>query len=220
MNWVPRLLYYALTFVLHPLFTIIILWLIFYSFNPYAFGGNEWNNETFITLSIRLFAGSTFLPALAIFLIRRLGLIENLNMVGIKERIVPLTITCLFYFWIFLNVRENGNFPPYFQQVILGICMTLLFSFFTAIFAGINLFAASSISLLLAFIVADLGSHRQFFFINGQALLESYWVILGLVLAIGFYLSYRLFLGRSSPRETLAGITVGIGGQLLATFVM
>ncbi len=220
MNWLTKLLYFPLTVVFHPLLVMVILWLIFFSFNPYAFGFNDWSGTVLSATSIRLFVGSTFLPALAIFLVRQLGLIENLSLNGIKERIVPLTIACLFYFWIYLNISENGSFPNYFQQAILGICLSLLLSFFFVIFSRINLFATSSVSLVTAFISSELGIHRYYFFMNGQALLESHWVISVMVLVFGFYLSLRLYLGRNSMQETIAGIATGLGGQLIAAIIM
>ena len=220
MNWLTKLLYFPLTVVFHPLLVMVILWLIFFSFNPYAFGFNDWSGTVLSATSIRLFVGSTFLPALAIFLVRQLGLIENLSLNGIKERIVPLTIACLFYFWIYLNISENGSFPNYFQQAILGICLSLLLSFFSVIFSRINLFATSSVSLVTAFISSELGIHRYYFFMNGQALLESHWVISVMVLVFGFYLSLRLYLGRNSMQETIAGIATGLGGQLIAAIIM
>lgn len=220
MNWLTKLLYFPLTVVFHPLLVMVILWLIFFSFNPYAFGFDDWSGTVLSATSIRLFVGSTFLPALAIFLVRQLGLIENLSLNGIKERIVPLTIACLFYFWIYLNISENGSFPNYFQQAILGICLSLLLSFFSVIFSRINLFATSSVSLVTAFISSELGIHRYYFFMNGQALLESHWVISVMVLVFGFYLSLRLYLGRNSMQETIAGIATGLGGQLIAAIIM
>jgi hypothetical protein len=220
MNWLQRLFFYPLTILLHPLLAINTLWLIFYSFNPYSFGGNNWSNTNFSTVTLRLFVGTTFLPALAIFLIRRLGLIENLNMKGVKERIVPLVIACLFYFWIYLNIGENGSFPAYFQQVVLGICLTLLFSFFTVVFTSINLFAASSISLILAFLIAATAPHRHQFFIEGQILIDSQWIIIAMVLLAGIYSSFRLLVNRSNLRETIIGYAAGIIGQILAVFVV
>lgn len=220
MNWLAKLLFYLLSIVLHPLLLIVVLWLVFYSFNPYAFGFNDWKAQTFKATTFRLFIGTTFLPGLAFILVRKLGLIENLRMNGTKERIVPLTIACLFYFWIYLNVSENSIFPNYFQQVLLGVCLTLLLSFLFAIFTRVNLFAASSISLVLAFIISELGAHRHYFFLDGRVLLESQWLIWGMVCLMGLYLSLRLYLGRSSLQETTAGIATGLGGQLIAAIIM
>jgi hypothetical protein len=220
MNWLARLLFYFLTITLHPLLAIMSLWLFFYSYNPYAFGGNDWNNQTFSTISIRLFVGTAFLPAIAILLIQRLGLIDNLKMKGIKERIVPLTIACFFYFWIYLNIGENEGFPDYFQQTILGISLTLLLSFFTSILTGINLFAASAISLILAVISSDVSPHRFFLFAKGQIVMEAYWLIMGLVLITGFYLSFRLYVKQNTIQETMLGVEVGFGGHFLAALVL
>lgn len=220
MNWLAKLLFYILSVILHPLLVIVTLWLIFYSFNPYAFGGIDWSNTTFSTTTIRLFVGTAFLPAFAIFLIRKLGLIDNLKMEGIKERIVPLTIACLFYFWVYLNIGENDHFPDYFQQAVLGVCLTLLLAFFNGIFAGTNLFAASSICLILALVSSDLGTHRYYFFADGQVILQSYWIIFGLALLTGLYLSLRLYWNHSTLPETITGILVAIGGGFLASLFL
>ncbi|MCU0333556.1 MAG: hypothetical protein MUF62_00745, partial [Chitinophagaceae bacterium] len=99
-----RLAAQVVSALLHPLFVpAALVWLMLYQHPMYHL-------FTDAPLRLRLFAmvvlNTVLFPGLVVFLLWRLKFISSMQLHTQKERIMPLTISIVFYFWAFYVGRN------------------------------------------------------------------------------------------------------------------
>ena len=118
--------------VFHPLFIASYTTAFLLYVHPYVFAGFPDQLKFFRLVSVIF--NTAFVPLFAVLLMWRLRLIESIFLKTQKDRIIPLIITTIFYFWIMYVSRNLPENPPVFAQFLQGsfaaVCVTWFFNIF------------------------------------------------------------------------------------------
>jgi len=202
-----RVLAQLVSYVFHPLFVpILVVWLILYQ-HPI--------NYLLTDAPIRLrliamtFINTVFLPGFVIFLLWRLKFIPNMYLELRNDRIIPLNVVLIFYFWAFYVGRNLEAIPLAMQQWLLGVFLASCAAMFSNIFFKISLHTIAA------------GGAVMFFVLRMKA--DAYWPMWWLapvVLVAGMVGSARLLRSAHEPGEIYAGYLVGALCQLAAILII
>jgi hypothetical protein len=191
-----------LSYIFHPL--LIPTWmvvLLLYS-NPYSFAGMSWG------VVVAIVAINTFMfPAISILMMRKLGLVESLEVPDNKQRIIPLVATIIFYMWAYLAIRKT-NFPYVMGVFMMGTLVSLFVSFFINVFYKLSLHMVGMSGALTAI---------MFLLLISQTDLSYFF--LSMVVLTGAVATSRIYLKSHTLQEVYTGFIVGMFGQVLGLYL-
>lgn len=207
----------AFSYLFHPLLTMTYLVTVLLLVNPYQFGvntiGGQWK------LIALVFLSTFVLPAIALAVMRGIGMISSLELEDRHERIGPYLIASVFYLWIFINFKNNTNIPASLTAASLGATIALSGVFFFNNFTKISAHAAGMGGLTAAAAIQN----AEFSF--GTFTLET-WVgvfetstnllLMVIILLSGAVCSFRLYLKAHSSTQIYSGFAVGFLSQFIA----
>ncbi len=191
-----------LSYCFHPLTipTWMVL-LLLYS-NPFLFAGMPSG------LAIAIVWVNTFMfPAISILMMRKLGLVDSIEVPDHKQRIIPLVATIIFYVWAYLALRKT-NFPYLMGVFMMGTLVSIFISFFINVFYKLSLHMVGMGGALTAVLFIILFSQT-----------DISYIFLALVVLTGAVASARLYLDAHTLQEVYAGFMVGMFGQVLGLFL-
>jgi hypothetical protein len=171
---------------------------------------------------IMIFFLSTLLPAIAIAMMRVLGLSRAKSDNPRMDQIGPMLVVAVFYLWLFKNLNDNTAMDPIVRHLILGACISLFLGFFMNLFehvhlyfTGIGYLAASWTLLFLQLENAEMGIP-----IGGQVYIVNLALIAALILILGALGFLGLLHVLSDvKREKVAGHWfIGFTGPFIAQF--
>ena len=131
----------TISVIAHPLLMLTYMLLLLLLVNPYLFGVNSIGDLESRKLILSVFFTSFLLPAVAIFIMRKLDLVKSLEMRDKQDRIGPFIVTGIFYLWVFQNVLRNDDMPTAFLIAVLGTTMGLFLCFLINLFFKISIHA-------------------------------------------------------------------------------
>jgi hypothetical protein len=214
----------AVSVLFHPLLMPTYMLALLLLVNPYLFGVNHIGDMNSRVLLLRVFASTYFIPAIAIVMLRLLGLIESLEIRDRRERTIPYIITGVFYLWLFRNLLGNAQIPTAYTIFMLGATIGLFLAFFINIFSKISAHATGMGGLLGMVLIT------MFYFSYDTFSVQTIWfgvlhfnmivVLLVALLAAGIVGSSRLYLDAHEPAELYGGFAVGFFSQLIALRIM
>jgi hypothetical protein len=161
-------------------------------------------------LVIYIFNG-VFLPFFGVLLCKALGFVQSIYLRTQKERILPYSISIIFFFWTFYVFRNKADTPLILAQLSLGIFLATSLAFIFNIFFKISMHA-TAVGGLVGFFLALLYSSAGGAGV-GPALLLS-------VLIAGIVGSSRLILTDHRMMDIVFGLILGIACQLVAAAVI
>ena len=91
----------AIAYLTHPLFLCFYLLLFWLWLDPFSFGYQSYT-DAFLLLFYTLII-TVVLPGLALIMMKKLQLITSLNMSNHTDRVIPLIVCAVFYFWYYIN---------------------------------------------------------------------------------------------------------------------
>ena len=215
-----RGLAYLMSVVFHPLLVPTYMLILLLLVNPYLFGINSIGEPEGRLVILLVFLYTFFLPAIAMVVMRYLGLVSSFQMRDKTERIGPYLLTGMLYLWVYYNFKQNGQVPTAFTAFMLGTVIALFIAFFINIFTKISTHAVGMGGLVgMVIITMLLFSYNTFNLDLG--FLGTYHVTIGAVLlfailAAGMVGSARLLLQAHDPLDLYGGYLVGFTGQLIA----
>ena len=212
-----RYLAYFFSIVFHPLLVLTYMLILLLLVNPYIFGVNSIRSST--PLILMIFLSTFFIPAVAVLMMRFLGLISSLDMESRYERIGPYIITGVLYLWIFRNVLENPNIPYPYKVFVLGATIGLFIAFFINLFSKISMHAVGMGGLVgMLIITVAFYSYPSFIVPFGANSFEmkTYSLLMLAILFSGAVGTSRLFLNAHEVNDLYGGFFVGIGTQFIA----
>lgn len=202
--------FYGLVSLLgHPLFLPFYLLTsslyLIPNFYGYPFG------QKALLLVFQSFVITILLPAVAIGLMSKLGLIESLTMENRKERFVPIVVVLTLFLWFFINIKDIpfllSDYVHYCLGVIIGLVLLLLMT----IFFKISMHASSWTLLAFYAFVISTKYFGQYDFpevSSIRTISKIYpWSILGMGL---FTIFARHKLGAHSYKELFWGVILGL----------
>jgi len=197
------------SFLFHPIFIPLYSLLIVLYMFPYRYinvQDKTWN----LTIGILLFM-TMIIPAIVVFIMKKLNIVEDYDVSIQKQRIFPYLIFFFFYLMTFLTLRPKVNSSPVFMEdsllacIVLGATISLCSAFFLNNFLKVSVHAMGVTNLFVLVCLLSGYTHQIIFFL-----------ILITLLAVGFTGSSRIYLRAHTPREVYYGIFCGIIGQVVA----
>ncbi len=197
----------AVSYIIHPVFipaAITYVLLFLQPINVLLVPGD---------LRIRIMAmvvlNTLFFPTLTMVLLWRLKFIKNLYMEDMKERIIPLNVTIIFYFWAFYVGRNVEAIPPSLQQWLLGVFLGSCAAMFINIWKKVSLHSIGVGGLLV--------------FCAWQQAVDPYFpagLFIVSVLIAGLVGTSRLIRNAHEPSEIYLGYVVGGVCQLAGSYIL
>jgi hypothetical protein len=189
--------------ILHPVFIPLYISFFLLYHDPVLFAGFS-DLEKFRLLAT-VFINYTFLPLFVVFLLWRLKFIASVRLNTVKERIIPLAASMVFYFWIWYVIRNRPDIPEGFQDFALANFIAVIAAWIANIYYKISLHAiAAGGSIGIALIMTMTYPGASGFFLSAA------------LLAAGIVCTARLIASNHSGFDIYSGIVVGIGAQYLA----
>jgi membrane-associated phospholipid phosphatase len=203
--------------IFHPLTITTYIMIVLLMLNPFLFGKNS--IEQGGGLIAQVFFTTFCLPALAVAMMKGLGLIDSFQMVDKKERIIPYITTAMFYLWIFMTTHKNPNIPVVFVSAMLGTIISIFISFFINNFSKISAHAVG-VGGLIGIVAITLRWFAYSYFhlnIQGQKIeIAAFLVFIAVIIIGGLVCSARLWLNAHSMKDIVGGFIVGVFGQWAA----
>lgn len=200
-----RVIANAISYICHPVFMPVVMTFVIYKLAPHSFDGFTEKQLKWGIMSIGF--TTAFFPLFSILLMKPLGFLSSYHMPTIKDRIVPLMISMIFYFWI-NHVAGNipGTHVPIAVRVLLlGNFWGLIGVFMINIFTKISMHTAAAGSMVGVIIVLMIVSN-----VNMAIPLFVSLVIAGI---IG---TARMIVGAHQRGDVWLGYIIGILAQLSA----
>ncbi len=177
--------------MLMPVYGIILIFnLSFLSFAPF---------HTKLIFTLIVFGANFVVPLLLVLLLKKIGLIDDIGLNGRKERLIPyvIIILCLAATGLFLYLKMAPLWVAMFYAggALAGL-INLLVNFRWKISAH-----AAGIGGLVAMLIQITK--------EGTAAGGMTWWIVGSIMVAGFLGSARIWLGRHTLMQVLAGTAVG-----------
>jgi hypothetical protein len=197
----------GISYIFHPLFIPLYIFLTVLYFVPYEFSG--FNPKSVILRIASVFISTAFFPALVVFLLWKLKFINSIFLNTQKERIIPYITTMIFYWWMFYLSKNLTDQPSILKVFFLGIFIT------TAIAVIANNYFKISMHGL------GVGGATAFLFIFSYAYEIQIGFYLSIALLIsGVVLTSRLLISNHSKFEVYTGFIVACICQIISAFVI
>jgi hypothetical protein len=202
----------------HPLLVLTYMLLMQLVVNPYQFGVSSMAAQWKFVLLVFL---STFgMPALAVVLMRALGMVASMELSTRHERIGPYLIAGVFYLWMYINFRQNGTIPQAFTTATLGATIALFVLFFLNNFTKVSAHAAAMGGWTAMAVINARHFRFETFLVDvgawGALEVSTNGVVLLLVLLTGLVCTARLYLSAHTDRQVYIGLATGFLSQFLA----
>ena len=148
-------------------------------------------------------------PGLLALLLYRLGFMKSIYMESQKDRIIPLVVGIMFYFWAFYVGRNLDVIPASLQQWLLGVFLSSCAAMFTNIWKKISLHA--------------IGMGGAISFCAWQQATDNHWpayLLIPVLIIGGLVGTARLVRGAHEPSDIYAGYLAGALCQVAAGIVL
>ena len=212
----------SIAYILHPIFLVGYMYFLYRAINPYLFISPDSKASGLITMSV--ISLSVVFPLLCILLMKRLGLIPDINMQNNKDRVGPIIATGLFYLWLYVNIKDNDLVPDIFTYYLLGVIIALFTAFFINNFTKISLHAIGISSIVVALCFLKFAFDYNDFvlkFSPDQVYIVSIdLLIIVAILIAGLVGSSRMFLKAHSLDQIYGGYCVGAFAHLVAYLIV
>lgn len=187
----------------HPLFVpFFVAWLILY---PHPIFSLFLESDTQARLLAMVGINTVLFPAAVVFLLWRLNFVPNIYLDTKKDRIIPLTVSIIFYFWAFWVTRNLDYVPDALQQWLLGVFLASCLAMMLNIYLKVSLHTIG-MGGAIAFMVICLFT-LPYWPVN--------WVVAALIIA-GIVGTSRLALNAHTPTEIYLGYAAGMIAQMVA----
>ncbi len=192
------------SFIFHPLFIpLIATWFLAFV-QPGFFTGINTPEKQLIV--IRVGYNTIFFPALTVLLLKALGFIKSIFLKTQRERIVPYIATNIFYFWMFLVLKNQPEIPAILTSFIFGVFLASSAALIANIYFKISMHALGMGALCgLMLIIIFSGFSYAIFLV----------VMLTLIIT-GLVASSRMIVSNHKPLDIYSGIVISILCQLIA----
>lgn len=177
--------------LLMPVYGILLIFtLSFLSYAPF---------HTKLVFTLIVFGANFLVPMILVLLLKKLGLINDIGLNGRKERLIPyiITIVCLAGTGLFLYLKSA---PVWVAMFYVGGALAGLINLLVNLRWKISAHAAG-IAGLVAMLIQVIK--------EGPSAAGMVWWIAGAIVVAGLLGSARVWLGRHTLMQVLAGSAVG-----------
>jgi len=174
----------------HPMFTLLL------------------DEQVRVRLLAMVLLNTILFPVLIAFLLWRLGFTKSLQMETQRERIYPLIINIIFYFWAWNVSRNLPDIPVPLVQWLLGVFLCGSAAMFTNIFMKISLHTIAMGGLFMFSVMMMLTDPFW-----------PFWMLPVVLLIAGLTGTARLLREAHSAGEVYAGYLAGAICQLAGWYI-
>ena len=199
----------------HPLLLPTYIFLLLVGINPYLFGTTELGDSRAMGNLILIFLDTFVIPVIAVFIMARLNMINSMMMEEKSERIGPLLLVMVLYFWIYWNFNKGNEMPTLFNSFMLGVVIALVVAFVINLLDKISLHATGMGGLVAVSIIL-LGAFGANSISLGYWLVGPRLVVVLTVLLAGLVGTARLALGGHDRLQLYVGYSLGFVAQFVA----
>lgn len=201
--------------IFHPLLVPTYMLLLLMAINPFLFGSNEFGSQRSMQTLVMMVLYTAVIPIISIILMRMLNMVNSIMMEDKMERIGPLLMVMIIYFWIYYNLKEEPSTPTIFSAFLLGVVISLAVAFVINVMDKISLHGIGMGGLVGMSMIS-----AWFFRGDGIAIgsvsLSVTLVALLVVFFAGLVGTARLALKAHDTFQVYAGYTVGFLSQFIA----
>lgn len=207
---VQPIIYFAarfLSWVFHPLFIGLYIMLYLLYIDPDYFLGMTPHNKTQILIIFII--NAVIFPLVSVLLCKGLGFVSSIYLRTQKERIIPLSISMIFFFWTFYVFKNKSEIPLVVVQMCLGIFLAVIVNFIANIFFKISLHATGVGGLT--------GLFTWILFTSSG--IAGFYLALSILIA-GIVSSSRLMISDHKIGDIVAGLATGFLTQWAAAWFL
>ena len=199
-----RILAHFFSYVFHPLFVPVIgTWYLAFVHEGY-FVGISPHEKLFILITVAY--NTIIFPALSVLLLKGVGFIKSIFLKTQRERIIPYVAANLFYFWIYLVVRNNPEVPVELTAFIFGIFLSSCTGLFANTYFKISMHALGMGALVGLLLVMILSGTPYIIFLSAIVV----------ILLAGLVGTSRMIVSDHHPFEIYTGFFAAILCQFIA----
>ncbi|MEO0733499.1 MAG: hypothetical protein AAFZ52_11730, partial [Bacteroidota bacterium] len=125
----------------HPLLIPSLMYVLLVVINPFLFGSNGFGDRRIMLTLIMMVLYTCVIPLISVVLMRLLNMVSSVHMEDRMERIGPLLLVMVLYFWVYYNLSQNDDIPTIFSSFLLGVVIALAVSFAVNVIEKISLHA-------------------------------------------------------------------------------
>lgn len=214
----PRSLAYFFSVVFHPLLVVTYMLIILLLMNPYLFGVSD-ISEQFSLIVILLFS-TFFMPVLMVGMLKKLDLVESIELEDRQERIIPYILTGFFYVVMTVFFMYHPDMPNAFTSFVLGTTIGLFTAFFINLFSKISAHAVGMGGLVAMVIISMWQFSNGILQLNfgefGTIQINAILLLIVVVLIAGLVGTSRLKLDAHTLQDLYGGYLVGFAAQFIA----
>ncbi|MCF8238089.1 MAG: hypothetical protein K9I85_08030 [Saprospiraceae bacterium] len=207
-----RIWAHAISILFHPLSVLTYTLVFLLSSNPYVFGVSRMSDK--MDLILIVFSTTFLLPALAIFLMVKLQLVNDMQIRERMQRVGPYIAAGVLYSWMTKNLLENADIPPVFATMSLACTLAIFTAFVINVQFKISLHAIGSAGMTSIFVILHLNYPYARVGLDLPALgslqISLLTMVFLSVIIAGLTGSARLILQVHKPREVFWGYFVGL----------
>lgn len=210
-----RLAALAISGLFHPLLVPTYIFLLLVGVNPYLFGTSDLGEPRAMSNLVLIFLDTFVIPVVAVVIMVKLNLIGSIMMEEKSERIGPLLLVMVLYFWIFYNFSQSNQTPAIFNSFLLGVVIALVMAFVINLLDKISLHAVGmgglvGVSIILLILFGSSG------IAIGSVTVGLPLVVMLSIFCAGLVGTARLSLGAHDKTQLYAGYFLGLTAQLVA----
>lgn len=192
-----------LSYIFHPLFIPVYVTAYLLYINPYAFNGI--GEKSKLLKLIFVWFNTSFVPAFAVFLMWRLGLIESIFLRTKRERIIPYSAALICYFWAWFVARNQLVNPSYFIDFLFGTFLAVTSGWMLNIYTKISMHAIAMGGLVVFFFLQAFSEYS----------ISGIYLSLAIIIA-GLVCTARFIVSDHVPFQVYLGFIAGAFCQLVA----
>lgn len=197
----------AVSVLFHPLLFPLYGAILILAVNPNLYG--YFGEKVHVLWLIIIFILTCLFPAIWLVMMKRLEMIDNLQLDTANERIIPFIATATFYLmatWMFkpsVTMKVPSNLLIFYMM--MGGTASIFTAFFINIFSKISLHAVGGGSIIgLGMLMIRFSTY------------DLRLVFIALILLGGLIGTARLVLEKHTPMQVFTGYLVGFTGQFVA----
>ncbi|TXF89392.1 hypothetical protein FUA23_10520 [Neolewinella aurantiaca] len=205
----------AVSGLFHPLLVPTYMYVLLMVVNPFLFGANGFGESRALLTLLMMVLYTAVIPMVSVLLMVALNMVGSVMMEEKTERIGPLLLVMVLYFWVYYNLSNSNDVPTIFSTFLLGVVIALALAFVINVLDKISLHAVG-MGGLVGMLMITMG----LFGANG-VVIGDYTIGLGVLLIAGVLLAglvgtARLALRAHDKVQVYSGYLVGFLAQLVA----
>ena len=185
------------SYIFHPVFIPVYVTIFLVYLHPYFFIGFTPQRKLLVVIQAVLMY--SFFPIVTVLLLKALKFIQSVYLSTQKDRIIPLVICGIWYFWVWYVWRNLDDYP---REIVVFAMATFLGSsigLMMNIYMKVSLHAIS-VGVVLGFM----------FWLGFSQNINAGIYISATLLVAGIVCSSRLIISDHSPKEIYGGLLAGM----------